>query len=68
MTPREGVVDVVRALTGVLDDEGIAWRFVRPHAELENLAPLMRVLIDPIAVFEAATGVRASRGGTQERV
>jgi len=68
MTPREGVVDVVRALTSVLDDEGIALWFIRPNAELDDVEPIVAVIADPLAVFEVASGMRASRVGTQGRV
>jgi hypothetical protein len=54
MTPREGVVDVVRTLSDGLDDEGIALWFVRPNAELFGLTPLRVVLADPLPVAEAA--------------
>jgi hypothetical protein len=68
MAPLEGVVDVVRTLTGVLDDEGIALWFVQPNANLEDARPLDVVVANPIAVFVAACKVQASRAGPQGRL
>lgn len=68
MRPREGVVHVVRALAGVLDDEDIALWFICPNADLDGVEPLLAVMRDPVAVREAADGARAARIRARRRV
>lgn len=61
MTPRESVVDAVRALADSFDDEGIALWFVEPNAWLQDARPVSVEVSDPAAVLDAALHARELR-------